>query len=108
MNIVNIILVGGSGKRFWPLSTKSNPKQFVDFFGKGSFLKLTVNRLKKEYSINSLFIITNKKYSKLIKKCVPEILESNIIYEPSPKDTAPAIALACQKIYKIYPKCNTI
>ena len=67
-------------------------------------LKLTVDRLNNEYSINSLFIITNKKYSKLIKECIPEIPNSNIIYEPSSKNTAPAICLAAKKIYKKHPQ----
>ena len=104
MMIVNIILVGGSGKRFWPLSTTTNPKQFIDFFGKGSLIRLTVNRLKKKYPLESIFLVTNKKYEKLIKESIPEISYSNIIYEPSPKNTAPAIALAVKKIYKKYPE----
>ena len=65
---------------------------------------MTVNRLKKKYSLESIFLVTNKKHSKLIRECIPEIANSNIIYEPSPKNTAPAIALAARKIYKRYPE----
>ena len=94
----HIILAGGSGTRFWPLSTKSNPKQFLKIVDDLSLIKTTYNRLLKISSKDKIFIVSSKKY---LDKINQEIKSPNIIIEPSAKNTAPAIYLAAKHISKI-------
>ena len=93
-----IILAGGSGTRFWPLSTEKKPKQFLNIFNDESLIKSTYNRLLKVAPAEKIFILASEKY---LDKINEEIKEPNIIIEPSPKNTAPAIYLAAKHIYKI-------
>ena len=94
----HIILAGGIGARFWPLSTEKKPKQFLNIFNDESLIKSTYNRLLKIALPEKIFILTSEKY---LDKINEEIKEPNIIIEPSPKNTAPAIYLAAKHIYKI-------
>ena len=92
----HVILAGGSGTRFWPMSTHENPKQFLKIVDDLSLIKTTYNRLLKISSEDKIFIITSKKY---VDKINDEINSANIIVEPSPKNTAPAIYLAAKHIF---------
>ena len=92
----HVILAGGSGTRFWPMSTDENPKQFLKIVDNLSLIKTTYNRLLKISSEEKIFIITSKKY---VDKINDEINSANIIVEPSPKNTAPAIYLAAKNIF---------
>ena len=94
----HVILAGGSGTRFWPMSTHENPKQFLKIVDDLSLIKTTYNRLLKISSEDKIFIITSKKY---VDKINDEINSANIIVEPSPKNTAPAIYLAAKHIFSI-------
>ena len=94
----HIILAGGKGTRFWPLSTESNPKQFLKIVDDLSLIKTTYNRLLDISPKEKIFIVSSEKYLNKIKD---EIKNPNIIIEPSPKNTAPAIYLAAKHIYKI-------
>ncbi|MEZ5315265.1 MAG: sugar phosphate nucleotidyltransferase [Chlamydiales bacterium] len=94
-----LILAGGSGTRLWPLSRANYPKQFLQLFGKESFLQKTLRRNLE--IAQTLYILTNEVYFYEVLKQVKEIdpnLESHIILEPEQKDTAPAIAYAFEKI----------
>ena len=79
----HVIICGGSGSRFWPLSTADMPKQFLKLLGDKSLLRLTVDRLLKISEVKDIFLVTSKKYEDLIKFEVPEIPSENILYVPS-------------------------
>ena len=104
-----IIMAGGHGSRFWPMSTDAFPKQFLDMFGSGeTFIQQTFNRLKRVCPIENILIVTNKKYKKLCLEQLPNILERNILCEPSMRNTAPCIAYAAFKIQSINENANMI
>ena len=103
MDKVVLIMAGGSGTRFWPLSTNERPKQFLDLVSEKTMIRETVDRVVKLIPAEKIFISTNIAYLDIIKKELPEIPEKNIIFEPMARDTAACIgyaALIIQKIYK--------
>ena len=97
----HVIIAGGVGSRFWPMSTVENPKQFLKLVEDKSLISLTYDRLLNISSKDNIFIITSNRYQKQIKEQIPDIKSENIIYEPCPKNTAPAIYLACKYILEI-------
>ena len=102
MNKVALIMAGGSGTRFWPLSTNEKPKQFLDLVSEKTMIKETIDRIKELIPIERIFISTNIKYFDIIKKELPEIADRNIIFEPMARDTAACIGYAACIIRKIY------
>ena len=92
-NFKAIILAGGSGERFWPLSTPEKPKQFLRVFGGESLIRQSVGRLKGLVKPKDVFIITSKALVSATRKELPEIPRANIIGEPMRRDTGAAIAL---------------
>ena len=88
-----IILAGGSGERFWPLSTPEKPKQFLRVFGGESLIRQSVGRLKGLVKPKDVFVITSKALVAATRRELPEILKANIIGEPMRRDTGAAIAL---------------
>ena len=88
-----IILAGGSGERFWPLSTPEKPKQFLSVFGNESLIRQSVSRLKGLVKPKDVFVITSKALVSATRKELPEIPKANIIGEPMRRDTGAAIAL---------------
>ena len=88
-----IILAGGSGERFWPLSTPEKPKQFLRVFGGESLIRQSVSRLKGLVKPRNVFVITSKQLVAATRKELPEIPKANIIGEPMRRDTGAAIAL---------------
>ena len=97
-----LIMAGGRGERFWPLSTDEKPKQFLKLLGEETMIQMTVKRLEKLMPIDRIFIVTGKRYVKLLKKQLPKLPETNIIVEPVGKNTAPCIALSAFMIEKYY------
>jgi mannose-1-phosphate guanylyltransferase len=95
-----IILSGGSGERFWPLSTSEKPKQFLTLFGGKSLLRQSIDRLNGFIDKSNILIITNETLKDLTYNELPDIPQENIICEPCRRDTAAAIALACSIIKK--------
>lgn len=94
-----VIMAGGVGSRFWPLSTPEYPKQFIDILGCGrTLIQLTVDRLKGVAPIENFWVVTNAKYVDIVKEQIPGIPESHILAEPEARNTAPCIAWACWKI----------
>ncbi len=85
------IMAGGSGQRFWPLSTEEKPKQLLKLFSEKSMIRETVDRILPLIPANNIFIGTNAKQAKAIKEELPMISEENIVIEPAFKDTAAAI-----------------
>ena len=93
-------MAGGVGSRFWPKSTSSYPKQFLDVLGIGkSLLRLSFERMQKICPDDQIYILTNEDYLDLVLQQLPELQESQVICEPLRKNTAPCIAYASSKIY---------
>ena len=102
-------MAGGVGSRFWPKSRNHFPKQFIDILGTGeSLLQLTYNRFLKICPNENILILTNSTYADLVKKQLPEILEENILLEPSRNNTAPCIAYATYKIIQKNANANIV
>lgn len=97
-----LIMAGGKGTRFWPLSTEKKPKQFLKLLDKDTMLQMTVKRVEKIIPKERIFIVTAKQYVSLVKEQIPYIPEKNIIVEPVGKNTAPCIALSAFVIQKYY------
>ncbi len=101
-NNYSVILAGGVGTRLWPLSTEAFPKQFVDPFGTGkSFLKMTYDRLAAICPDDQTLFLTNKRYEDLILSEIPGVTSSQVLSEPCMRNTAPALALASYKMWKL-------
>jgi mannose-1-phosphate guanylyltransferase len=97
-----LIMAGGKGERFWPLSTDEKPKQFLKLLGEETMLQMTVNRLRGLIPIEQIFIVTGSKYVELVKEQIKDMPDRNIIVEPVGKNTAPCIALSAFCIDKYY------
>ncbi|GIV26872.1 MAG: mannose-1-phosphate guanylyltransferase [Bacteroidia bacterium] len=98
-NCYVIIMAGGAGTRFWPLSTSKKPKQFLDVLNKGTtLLQDTFRRSQLICDKSRIVVITNKDYEQLVKQQLPELSEENIWLEPYRKNTAPCVAYAAYKL----------
>ena len=104
-----VIMAGGVGSRFWPMSTEEKPKQFLDVLGIGkTLLQQTVARFKTIAPAENILIVTSAKYKELVTEQCPELLESNILLEPCMRNTAPCIAYAAYKIKGVNAKANIV
>ncbi len=104
-----VIMAGGIGSRFWPLSKKTYPKQFHDILGVGkSLLQLTYERFERIVPSENIFVITNSSYSLLVNDQLPNLPEKNILTEPAAMNTAPCVAYASFKLFCLNEKANVI
>jgi mannose-1-phosphate guanylyltransferase len=104
-----VILAGGVGSRFWPLSRNRFPKQFIDFLGTGkSLLQLSYERFAQIYPKERLFVTTNESYLPIVKEQLPGISAERILIEAVRKNTAPCIAYACYKIASLDPEATVV
>lgn len=104
-----VIMAGGIGSRFWPMSTPECPKQFIDVMGCGrSLIQLTADRFDGVCPRENMWVVTSEKYIDIVREQLPEIPESNILAEPCARNTAPCIAFACWKIKKKHPRANIV
>lgn len=104
-----IIMAGGIGSRFWPMSTPEKPKQFIDVLGVGkSLLQLTAERFKDICPMEQVWVVTAGKYRDMVKEQLPAIPDSNILLEPCMRNTAPCIAYVAWKIKKKFPEANLV
>ena len=103
-----LIMAGGKGTRFWPLSTEEKPKQFLNLIGEETMIQMTVNRIKPIIPIERVFVCTGEMYVDLVKEQLPELPKENIIVEPEGRNTAPCIALSAFVIKKYYKDANMI
>lgn len=100
---------GGIGSRFWPVSRKSLPKQFLDFFGTGhTLLQQTFDRFRKIIPLENIFIVTNALYADLVQKQLPQLRAEQVLLEPTRRNTAPCIAWASYHIQAIDPNANIV
>ena len=94
-----VIMAGGAGERFWPISKGNHPKQFIDILEDGSTLiQQTYRRLSRIFFQENIFVVINEQYLSLVFKQLPQIPRGNILCEPARRNTAPCIAYACHKI----------
>ena len=108
-NTCCVILAGGIGSRFWPMSTTNNPKQFHDVLGVGRTLtQQTYDRLLNFCNPENIYVITDKNYTDLVKEQIPEINKENIIAEPVGMNTAPCAIYSAMKIYKKNPEAEIL
>ncbi|MEH6763801.1 MAG: mannose-1-phosphate guanylyltransferase [Aequorivita antarctica] len=99
-----VIMAGGIGSRFWPVSTQAFPKQFHDMLGTGqTLLQKTFSRLNKIIPSENIYILTNEIYLEITLKQLPEISEKQVVLEPAMRNTAPCILLSALKIKKSNP-----
>jgi mannose-1-phosphate guanylyltransferase len=104
-----VIMAGGVGSRFWPISRAQRPKQFLDILGTGrTLLQMTFDRFKQIIPVENIFIVTSISYKNIIHEQLPELGENQILLEPSRRNTAPCIAYANYKILKINPNANIV
>ena len=104
-----VIMAGGIGSRFWPMSRSSFPKQFHDILGLGkSLIQLTYDRLSKVCPEENILVVTNAAYLELVKVQLPTISENRILLEPCMRNTAPCIAYANYKIAAETDNANII
>ncbi len=102
-----IIMAGGIGSRFWPMSRTAHPKQFLDILGTGrSLLQQTFDRVLKICPADQIYVVTNESYIDLVKNQLPEISIDQILGEPLRRNTAPCIAYATYKIAISNPNAN--
>jgi mannose-1-phosphate guanylyltransferase len=104
LTFVPVVLAGGSGERFWPLSRQSRPKQFLNLDGTGrSLLQATADRLLPlSGGHDDLFVVAGQQHRGLILEHIPELPLENLIVEPQSRNTAPAVLLATLRVREMY------
>ncbi len=103
-----VIMAGGVGARFWPLSRRNKPKQLLDLTGEGTMLERTIKRLEGLVDSDHIWIVTNAEQAALIKELIPDFREDRFIIEPLGRNTAPAIGLAAVHLHKHDPEAVMI
>ena len=103
-NYYAVIMAGGVGSRFWPVSTTEYPKQFHDMLGTGqTLLQRTYSRLQKFIPQENILILTNERYKEIVEEQIPNILPTHLELEPCMRNTAPCILYAAMKVNKRNP-----
>jgi len=103
-NYYAILMAGGVGSRFWPVSTTEFPKQFHDMLGSGeTLIQKTFSRLSKLIPVENILILTNEKYNDLVLEQLPQVKQAQVLLEPAMRNTAPCILYASLKIQKQNP-----
>lgn len=104
-----VIMAGGIGSRFWPVSSAECPKQFLDILGVGkTLIQLTLERFKPIIPLENVWVVTSVAYKDLVKEQLPEINPDHILLEPCRRNTAPCICYASWRIKKLNPKANIV
>ena len=104
-----VIMAGGVGSRFWPMSTTDYPKQFIDVLGCGrTLIQLTMDRFKNICPPENIWVVTSEKYADEVMRQLPEVAKDHILREPCRRNTAPCIAYVSWKIKVQDPKANMV
>lgn len=104
-----VIMAGGIGSRFWPISRTSMPKQFLDILGTGkSFIRHTYERFAKIIPSENFLVVTNSAYKELVLQQIPELRADQVLGEPLGRNTAPCIAYAAFRLKAINPDADMI
>jgi len=107
-NLYALIMSGGRGKRFWPMSQPTLPKQFMYFAGHGTLFQQVVANLRQLMLQDRIFTVTFGVYRQLVEAQVPEFHQDNIIVEPARRNTAPCIGLGTIRIAHLNPDATII
>ena len=108
-NYYAVLMAGGVGSRFWPISTSSYPKQFHDMLGTGdTLIQRTFQRLNKFVPTENILILTNERYNDLVLEQLPMVKQEQVVLEPAMRNTAPCILYAALKIQKRNPNAVMI
>jgi mannose-1-phosphate guanylyltransferase len=108
-NYYAIIMAGGIGSRFWPISRTSHPKQFLDILGTGkTLIQNTYERFLKVCPKENIYVVTNDIYTDLVKKQLPDMVGHQILTEPVMRNTAPCIAYGSFKIESLNPNAAIV
>ncbi len=99
-----VIMAGGKGERFWPLSTPEEPKPFIKILGSETLIQQTVHRILPLVSVEHILVILGKEHLPLAREQLPQLPETNFIVEPVGRDTAPCIGLASLELEKRDPE----
>lgn len=103
-NYYAILMAGGVGSRFWPVSTTEFPKQFHDMLGSGdTLIQKTFSRLTKLIPVENILILTNEMYNQIVLDQLPMVKQEQVLLEPAMRNTAPCILYASLKIQKQNP-----
>ena len=103
MNRYAVIMAGGSGTRFWPLSRRERPKQILKLLGEQTLLEKTVERILPLFPLENVLVVCNRSYAGLIGQSLPGLPPENILAEPVGRNTAPCIAWAAARLARIDP-----
>lgn len=104
-----VIMAGGVGSRFWPMSRQAKPKQFLDILGTGkSFIRHTYERFAKIVPNENFIVVTNRRYKEQVLEHLPELCEEQILCEPIGRNTAPCIAYAAYTLKRMNPDATMI
>ncbi|OQP63400.1 mannose-1-phosphate guanylyltransferase [Niastella vici] len=104
-----VIMAGGIGSRFWPVSRTDFPKQFLDILGTGeTLIQQTFKRFETLAPVENIYVVTSTEYTDIVEKQLPTLLKENILSEPERKNTAPCIAYASFKILQKDPAASII
>ncbi len=104
-----VIMAGGIGARFWPMSRTARPKQFIDILGTGeTLIQRTFKRFTDVCPPENIYVVTSEIYRDLVQEQLPEMRAANILCEPSRRNTAPCIAYANYRIAQVNPDANII
>ena len=104
-----VIMAGGAGSRFWPLSRLAKPKQFIDILGVGrTFLQQTFDRFSEIIPVENFLVVTSINYKDIVLEQLPELKSDQVLLEPLRRNTAPCIAYATYKTKTINPDANFI
>jgi mannose-1-phosphate guanylyltransferase len=104
MNRYAVIMAGGVGTRFWPLSRFQQPKQFLPIISERTMLEETIQRIEPLIPLNHIITIANHEHSKVIQRIYPDLPQENIMVEPMGKNTAPCLLLATSGIFQRDPQ----
>lgn len=108
-NYYAVLMAGGVGSRFWPVSTSSYPKQFHDMLGTGkTLIQKTFDRLNKFIPTENILILTNERYNDLVLEQLPKVSQEQVVLEPAMRNTAPCILYASLKVQKMNPNAVMI
>ncbi len=104
-----IIMAGGVGSRFWPMSTPEKPKQFIDVLGVGkTLLQLTVERFGNLFTPDRIWVVTSANYRNVVMEQLPGIPSENVLLEPCMRNTAPCIGYVAWKIKQRHPDATMV
>lgn len=104
MKLFPVIMAGGSGTRFWPLSRRDRPKQFLALAGDTSLLRATVDRLPPLARVESTFVVCGPSHAPSVRRLVPRLPKGNVVIEPCARNTAPCVGLAALHVAAREPR----